>query len=94
MNILIYLVNTAFRVLNWLIIIRVIISWVRPNVTDPNWRNLLRILYNITEPILGPIRRLLPQGIGIDFSPLIALIALNILRNFVVNLLVRLLYSF
>lgn len=92
---LIYLLRIGFSVLNWLIIARVIISWLRPNVTDPNWHKILRFIYNVTEPILGPIRRILPQGnIGIDFSPLVAIIALNILRNFLINLLIRLMYSF
>ncbi|MDI3546387.1 MAG: YggT family protein [Halanaerobiales bacterium] len=95
MYMLIFLVRTLFTLLNWLIIIRVIISWVRPNVYDPNLRKILRFIYNVTEPILGPIRRLLPQGnLGIDFSPLVALIILSILRSFILNLLYSLTFGF
>ena len=88
MSMLIWLVSTIFTVINWLIIFRVIISWVRPDVNNKQWRKFLRIVYNITEPILAPIRRLIPTGnIGIDFSPLIAIFALQIIRNFLISLL-------
>lgn len=88
MSMLIWLVSTIFTVINWLIIFRVIISWVRPDVNNKQWRKFLRIVYNITEPILAPIRRLIPTAnIGIDFSPLIAIFALQIIRNFLISLL-------
>ncbi|MFW6381337.1 MAG: YggT family protein [Bacillota bacterium] len=88
MGLLIWLVNTAFTIVNWLIIIRVIVSWVQPNSANPQWRKFLTFVYRVTEPILGPIRRLLPmQNFGIDFSPLIALFALMIIRNFLISLL-------
>jgi YggT family protein len=94
MFLLIYLVRSAFTLMNWLIIIRVLISWIRPNIYNSNWQKILTFIYNITEPVLGPIRRILPQGnLGIDFSPLIALIILNILRSFVLNLLYSLTYN-
>lgn len=94
MGLLIWLVSMFFSALNFLIIIRVIISWLRPNYVDPKWRKVLNFIYKVTEPILGPIRRLLPTGgLGIDFSPLIALFALMIVRNFVINLLRSLMFS-
>jgi YggT family protein len=56
--------------LNLLVLGRVIVSWV-----DPTGRNeLSRMLINVTEPFLAPIRRLLPQTGMIDFSPLILLL--------------------
>lgn len=94
MRFLIWLVSTAFSILNWLIIIRVIISWLRPSNLDRRWRKVLEVIYKITEPILAPIRSLLPTGnIGIDFSPIVALFALMIVRNFVINILRSLLFS-
>lgn len=57
-----------------LIFIRVAFSWFRPS--DP-WRGpdfsnpIFRISYQLTEPILAPVRRLLPMGPGLDFSPMI-----------------------
>jgi YggT family protein len=56
--------------LNLLVLGRVIVSWV-----DPTGRNeLSRMLITVTEPMLAPIRRLLPQTGMIDFSPLILLL--------------------
>jgi YggT family protein len=57
-----------------LIFIRVMFSWIRP--ADP-WRGpdfsnpLFRISYQLTEPVLRPVRNLLPMGPGLDFSPMI-----------------------
>ncbi len=94
MGLLLWLIDTLFTVVTWAIIIRVIISWVRPNNMNPSWRKFLTYIYKITEPILGPIRRLLPTGgMGIDFSPLVALLALQIIRNFVIRIMQGLIYG-
>ena len=91
MILLIRLVSAIFSILNLLIIARVIISWVRPSFDDPRWRTVLEFIYKFTEPILGPIRRILPTGnIGLDFSPIIAFIVLNIIRNFIIQILASL----
>jgi len=88
MLLLVRLVRAGFQFIYWLIIFRVIISWVRPNFSDPRWRKILKFVYKVTEPILAPIRDLLPTGsMGIDLSPLIALIAIMIIRNFVMQIL-------
>lgn len=80
-------VDYFFRVLDFLIIARIILSWVNPN---PNG-NLTRLLYQLTEPILAPFRNLLFKfGLGggmIDFSPILAVFALNIIRTFVLTLI-------
>ena len=78
-----YLIN----ILTWLIIIRALISWVNP---DP--RNIIvQILYKITEPILAPLRRIIPlYNIGIDISPIIAILCLWFVRLFIVRTLVEL----
>ncbi len=88
MMMLVRLIGAGFTFIYWLIIFRVIISWVRPNFSDPRWRKILKFVYQVTEPILAPIRELLPTGsMGIDLSPLIALIAIMIIRNFVMQIL-------
>lgn len=95
MGMLIWLISTIFTIINWLIIFRVILSWIRPDIDNPQWRKFLRIVYSITEPILAPIRRLIPTGnIGIDFSPLVAIFALSIIRNFVISLLRSLMFGY
>ncbi len=88
MNFLVYIIKTLFSIFYWLLIIRAVISWLSPNIHDPNWRKLLKLLYDLTEPILSPIRKVLPSNTwGIDFSPLITLFALSIIRNFLIRLL-------
>ena len=53
---------------------RVFMSWVNPRMDGP----VGRFLFETTEPILSPIRRVLPQGSGIDFSPLVAFLLLSV----------------
>ena len=66
----------------WLVIIRALISWVNP---DP-WNPIVRVLYQVTEPVLRPIRRMLPMT-GIDFSPVIVILAIYFLQAFLVPVL-------
>ena len=81
------IVRIAFEVLSWMIIARVILSWVQH---DPH-NSIIKFVYEITEPVLAPIRRLIPRGsIPIDFSPIIAILALNLLERLVISLLLYL----
>ena len=77
-----YLVNIALTVLYWLILIRALISWVSPDPFNP----IVVFLHKATEPILEPIRRLLPQ-MPIDFSPIIAFVMIIFLKKFLVTTL-------
>ena len=67
----------------WVVIARALISWVNPDPYNP----IVRFLYNVTEPVLRPVRRILPMGIGIDFSPLIVIAVIYFLQIFVVKTL-------
>jgi YggT family protein len=70
----------------WTIAIRALISWVNP---DP-YNAIVQILTRVTEPILRPIRKLVPPyKIGIDISPIIAFLIIIFLRIAVVNTLMR-----
>lgn len=65
----------------WLIIGRVIISWVNADPYNP----IVRFLYNATEPVMYRVRRALPQiGAGLDFSPLIVILGIYFLERFLV----------
>lgn len=72
----------------WLILIRAVISWVNPDPYNP----IVQFLYKTTEPVLYPIRRLLPLdfGIGIDLSPLVAFFLIVFLKSFLVKTLMQL----
>ncbi len=68
----------------WIIIIRALISWVN---ADP-WNPIVRFLHQVTEPVLRPIRRMLPAT-PIDFSPVIAILGIYFLQMFLVPVLLR-----
>jgi len=86
MGTIIAVVNTAFYVYNWFIFIRVILSWFRHNPYHP----VIRFVYEITEPVLGLFRRIIPPLGVIDLSPLVALLAIEVVRAVVVRILVGL----
>jgi YggT family protein len=66
----------------WIVIARAVISWVSPDPYNP----IVQFLYRATEPVLEPIRRRLPGGgFGIDFSPLIVILAIYFLDEFLVR---------
>lgn len=71
----------------WLILIRALISWVSPDPFNP----IVQFLYRVTDPILNPIRRLLPP-MAIDISPIIAFLAILFLKSFLVATLMEIGY--
>lgn len=78
------LLNMVLTLYMWIIIVRALISWVNPDPYNP----IVQFLYKATEPVLAPIRRLLPTGrIGIDFSPLIVLFAIIFIKQALVSTL-------
>ena len=79
--------DIILSVFYWLILIRALISWVNP---DP-YNTIVQFLYRVTEPILQPIRKLLPP-MGIDISPIIAFLAIIFFRGFIVATLIDLSY--
>ena len=77
------LISLASKVYSLVIIGRVILSWVNP---DP--RNAIAVfIVRVTEPVLGPVRRVIPALGGLDFSPILVLIGIQVLERVVVQLL-------
>jgi YggT family protein len=78
------IVDMLLSVLTWIIIIQAILSWlVAFNVINTHsdfMRNLLYALDRLTEPLYRPIRKILPDFGGIDFSPLVVLLIIYALR--------------
>lgn len=71
----------------WLILIRALISWVSPDPGNP----IVQFLHAATEPVLEPIRHLVPTWrIGLDLSPLIAFLLIMFIQKFLVTTLVDL----
>ena len=79
------IINAVLAILYWLILIRALLSWVNPDPFNP----IVQFLEKATEPILFPIRKILPPGLrfGIDISPVIAFLAIMFLRSFLVRTL-------
>jgi len=74
------LVNLAFNVFIYGIIIQAILSWINPDPYHP----VYALLTDLVEPVLRPCRRVLPAISGIDLSPLIALVMLQVLKMLVI----------
>ncbi len=76
--------DLLLRVLTWVIIIQAILSWLVAfnviNTYNDFVRQLLGALDRITEPLYRPIRRILPDFGGIDFSPIVVLLLIYVLR--------------
>jgi YggT family protein len=65
------------KLFNILIIIRILTSWAG---LDPQANVLVRLVYDWTEPVLAPIRRLLPQSGALDLAPMVAVLGLYLLH--------------
>ena len=76
------ILDVVLTVMYWLILIRALISWVNPDPYNP----IVQFLYRTTEPILFPIRRLMPP-MAIDISPILAFVAIIFLKSFLVRTL-------
>ena len=78
------IVDMILQLLVWLIIGQAILSWLVAfnviNTSSPFVRSLLTGLDRLTAPLYRPIRRLLPDFGGIDFSPLVLILAIQVLR--------------
>ena len=71
-----HVLDAVLTIYLWIILARAVISWVNP---DPyNW--IVQILIRATEPVLFAIRRRLGYGMGIDFSPVIAILIIMFLQ--------------
>lgn len=74
----------------WVIIVRALISWVNPDPYNP----IVQALTRVTEPVLRPIRKLVPPyKVGIDLSPLIAVLIIIFLQYAVIKNLYRIAQS-
>jgi YggT family protein len=82
-------INLVFQIYIFIVIARALVSWVSPDPYNP----IVRFLYQATDPALVRIRRLLPATLGgIDFSPIILLIGLTLVRRLLLELLQQLAY--
>lgn len=76
-------IHILSTVLAFAIIIRALMSWFMPG----DGSGIMRVLFDITEPVLAPIRRVLPPVGGIDFSPIVGIVLVQLIGALLVDLL-------
>ena len=74
-----FLLASLLKIYGYIIIVRAIISWVNPNPYNP----LVRLIHGLTDPVLEPLRRLLPDMGGLDISPFVAILIIWILMSLI-----------
>ena len=78
--------NYVLHFYMWIVVARAVLSWVNPDPYNP----IVRFIHNVTEPVLYRIRTKIPADFGgIDFSPIIVILGIIFLQNFVVSSLLR-----
>jgi YggT family protein len=82
MGLLIELVQGFVTILTILIVVRAFWSWVSPLPTNAP----MRVVWNLTEPVLAPLRAILPNLGGLDLSPLVAILLLQGLETLLIRL--------
>ncbi|MFC7048163.1 YggT family protein [Emcibacter nanhaiensis] len=89
MTALYFLVDTVFTLYVWALILSVIFSWLIAfgviNTHNQFVYSISHMLYQITEPALRPIRRILPDMGNVDISPIILIILLQVLKVFILQ---------
>ena len=82
---LVQIADLLLTILTWVIIVQVILSWLLAfnvlNVHSGGVRNFIVALDRLTAPLYRPIRRMLPDFGGIDFSPLVILILIQVIKK-------------
>ncbi|MSP12636.1 MAG: YggT family protein [Chloroflexi bacterium] len=76
-------ITILFQILNLAILARVILSWVNINPDNP----IIQVIYQITEPIMAPLRRYIPPIGMMDITPIVALLLLQLIENVLLSLL-------
>lgn len=79
---LVQFINLLFQVLIFAIVARALLSWFNLGPSHP----IVRILYDLTEPILSPLRRVIPTIGMIDITPIAAIILLEFVRTILLSL--------
>ena len=89
MRLLYTVVNVGFSLYTFLILIRCILTWLPLG----RGNSLIRFIYEITEPVLSPFRRLMGGFmVGIDFSPVLAVMVLEFARQLILKILLNFMF--
>jgi YggT family protein len=84
MNPIFALIDTLLEIYTWVVVAAVLVSWLAAfnviNERNNFVRTVMRILYNLTEPVFRPVRRVIPPMGGLDLSPIVVLVAIWFLQ--------------
>jgi len=86
MTLVAQIINLLFNALYLLILARIIFSFLRVSPYHPTWGPIMRFVYDVTEPLMAPVRRIMPPMSGLDFSPMIVLILAGFVRQILMQL--------
>lgn len=90
-NLLVYVLFTAMDIYIWIMIIGIAMSWLIAfnviNISNDGVRKLYDFLQRLIEPVLEPVRRVIPAIGGIDISPIIVIIGFQLIQRMIVELL-------
>ena len=73
------LLSLFLEIYTWILIARVLMSWFNPNPYNP----LVQFVLRLTEPVLAPIRRVLPSMGGLDLSPIVVFVVLMFVKRLI-----------
>ena len=87
------IINLLLTVVTWIIIIQVILSWLVAfnvlNTSSQGVRAFAMAIDKITEPLYRPVRRILPDFGGIDFSPLVILLLIQVIKKLLAGVVMQ-----
>ena len=91
MYILADLIGTCIEIYIFIIILEIAVSWLIHfgvlNTQNPQARNLVALLKKVTDPVMVPVRRVVPPLGGFDLSPLVVIVGLTILERIILRIL-------
>lgn len=80
---LVGVIGLLVQIYTFMLLVRILLEWMRVSYAQP----MMRFLWDVTEPLLAPIRRRLPTFAGLDFSPVVAVLLLALAQMLVVALI-------
>jgi YggT family protein len=75
-------IELIIQLYTFIVLARVLMSWINIDPYSP----LARTIYNLTEPLLAPVRNILPPAAGLDFSPIIVILLLQVVGQIVISM--------
>ncbi len=88
-GILILLIDWLFTAFYILMFARILLSFVQVSPYHPTWGGIVRLVYQVTEPIMAPFRGILPPIGGLDFSPILLFLLAGFLESILQRLVIQ-----